>query len=235
MDGASGDTERHALALRGPVARSSRRAPPGRRDWASGVVRGSSAPDFGWAGTGCFAAHCDVGARAAVEELRRRGRILDACDARGCWVTDQERALAESGRYRDYYALACRNGDLYACRAGEVASSGGEGWLETLAVFGANARVQGSLLWTLGPIKYAAMSGQVTEQIRVDLARAYVRYLDRITGGGVSPRFPERQPISDFHNEVFVRRGAGRVFGGDVVDRIPGFRYLYDWCPVCAP
>jgi hypothetical protein len=211
------------------------RAPPGRRDWASGVTRGGSGvPVFGGGTNGCFTAYCDPGARATVDDLRRRGVILDACDSRGCWVTNEERELAMSGRYREYYALACRNGDQYAYRAGAVATGDADGWFESILVTASNGRVRASLYAKLGTFRYAVFSGQLMEQIRIDLAKAYVGYLDRITQGGATPRFPEREDISRFHDEVFRSRGAGRVFGGDIADRIPGFRCFYDWCPVCS-
>jgi RHS repeat-associated protein len=211
------------------------RAPPGRRDWASGVTRGGSGvPVFGGGTSGCFTAYCDPGARATVDDLRRRGVILDACDSRGCWVTNEERELAMSGRYREYYALACRNGDQYACRAGAVAADDGEGWFESVLVTATNARVRGSLLANIGALRYVVFSGQVMQQIRIDLARAYVRYLDTITLRGASPVFPRRSDIRDFHNDVFRSHGVGDVFGGELADRIPGFRRVYDWCPVCS-
>ncbi|WP_345786052.1 RHS repeat-associated core domain-containing protein [Dyella sp.] len=73
-----------------------------------------------------------------------------ACNARGCWNTDEETAYANSGDYRDYYATACSNGDPYACRAGEVATDADPPGIRGPLTHITNAKLRASLRKNLG-------------------------------------------------------------------------------------
>jgi hypothetical protein len=77
----------------------------------------------------------------------------------------------------------------------------------------------------------------VMESIRVDLARAHYQALDSRFATSTNPVMLERQDIANFHYKVFMSHGAGDVFGGKFMDKIPGARFLYDWCPPpsCKP
>lgn len=128
-----------------------------------------------------------------------------------------------------YYALACAGGDPYACRAGEVARR--DGLLSEIT----NDRLAKSIVDNLSEEmcredKVETLLDKM-ERIRADLAKSHSDLLQ-----GATPRNPrqlDRQQISDFHNNVFDKHGAGRVFGGDTWDRWLGWTgdTFYDWCP----
>jgi len=55
--------------------------------------------------------------------------LFNKCMHDGCWVTAEERQLAQAGKWYEYYQTACGNGDSYACSALSAATA--DGFLET--------------------------------------------------------------------------------------------------------
>jgi RHS repeat-associated protein len=155
-----------------------------------------------------------------------------ACNSQGCFPTQGETNAANSGDWATYYDLACAGGDPYACRAGEVARK--EGYLARKS----NQRVKGSILKNLPDDmciedKWDELADRL-ERIRIELAHAHNKALQGATP--LDPRQLNRQDISDFHNDVFTRNGAGNVFGGDLWDRMSAMSFgllrdWYEWCP----
>lgn len=145
------------------------------------------------------------------------------CNSQGCWLTPKEANLSKSGKYSEYYDLACANGDSYACSAKEVAAN--DGILANLT----NLRLESSLKdngWE------GCEVGGVMENIRQELAQAHALALSGATES--MPKTPSREEISKFHNEIFFDYGADPVFGGD----IPLFgNFPFKWCslPSCQP
>ena len=144
------------------------------------------------------------------------------CNASGCWLTPNEKSLADAGNYIDYYDAACTGGDSYACAAKDVAGNVG------FAANFTNWRLRRSLKENGTPENQcnAKMEG-----IRKDLAHAHASAL-----AGGSPDKPivlTADQISNFHHDIFTRDGAGSVFGGD----IPGSNLIFNWCssPSCRP
>ncbi|HCP65793.1 MAG TPA: hypothetical protein DIU09_14545, partial [Hyphomonadaceae bacterium] len=148
------------------------------------------------------------------------------CNSRGCWLTPQEKALAASGDYEAYYSEACAGGDIYACRAREVATNKGwqahfTNWNLKMALGKAHADGSGC---------EAAMVA-----IRRALAMAHAGLLSEGTEG--RPVVLTARQISVFHNVIFKLYGADRkyvpVFGGD----FPMSNDLFQWCtlPSCRP
>jgi hypothetical protein len=166
------------------------------------------------------------------------GYLFNQCVKGGCWVNERERSLAQAGQYAEFYKLSCKNGDAYACRAGEVSQS--SGFMASATTF----RLGLSLITDGIHVSPEAFS-RALESIRIDLAKEYVNHLDLEGATQNSPKWPSRTGISKFHNEVFARHGAGRVFGGDtwdsyfntqIIDNHSGqilYRPSYDWCPNC--
>jgi hypothetical protein len=162
------------------------------------------------------------------------------CNGHGCWNTPTERAYAQAGDWKDYYATACANGDPYACEGGNVANN--RGILSGIT----NYRLSSSISNHLPPGKTCAANqaiiNQNMEKIREALAAARVAQLDAAEALPDNPVIVSGQSISDFHNKIFQANGAGPVFGGD----LPGanqIMWLHDqffggpggWCvsPAC--
>ena len=155
--------------------------------------------------------------------------LFNQCGKGGCWVTSEERALANAGKWNEYYQLACSNGDGYACRAGEVARM--EGTLAQLTNLRLNASINSSNIWMSGD-----ELSRRTESIRVGLAQEHVLALDATGATEANPNRISRSTVADFHRDVFMRNGAGDVFGGKTWDRWLGKGGLgYDWCKSCSP
>ena len=152
-----------------------------------------------------------------------------ACNGQGCWNTPQERQYAQSGDYKDYYGLACANGDPYACEAGKVANNQG-----ALSGF-TNYRLAWSISNHLPHGKTCAADtaaiNQNMENIRKALVAARAAGLDAAGATPDNPVMVSGQSISDFHNQTFENNGAGRVFGGD----LPFSNAAVGWCsaPAC--
>jgi hypothetical protein len=164
------------------------------------------------------------------------------CNGQGCWNTPEERSLGQSGNYKAYYALACADGDPYACAAGNVANN--VGWLSGVT----NYRLAWSISNKLPPGQTcAADNAQIAsdmDAIRKALAAARVAQMDAAGASPDNPVMVSGRSISDFHNNTFENNGGGRVFGGD----IPGTNQLMElnglitggtggWCeaPACHP
>jgi hypothetical protein len=161
------------------------------------------------------------------------------CNGQGCWNTPQERAYAQAGDWKNYYATACANGDPYACEGGNVANN--RGVLSGIT----NYRLANSIANHLPPGKTCAADNAIIDQnmekIREALVAARAAQLDAAGATPDNPVMVTGQSISDFHNQVFSANGAGPVFGGD----IPGANALlqlsnlgsggYGWCsaPAC--
>ncbi len=167
-----------------------------------------------------------------------------ACNGKGCWPTDEERALAQAGNYSAYYALACAGGDPYACRAREVADNNGPGMRGLMSNI-TNARLKYSIEEKL-PENCPDKDGEVEKKlktIRIALAKAHVGAL---LSHGATPKNPVMLDrvgdIGAFHTKIFLDNGAGDIFGGATWDSISKWtlgtaRSIYEWCPApsCAP
>ncbi|WP_318526844.1 RHS repeat-associated core domain-containing protein [Xanthomonas sacchari] len=143
-----------------------------------------------------------------------------ACDQRGCWVTPVEQAYANSGNYGLYYQAACTGGDLYACRAREVALN--QGLLSGIT----NTRLGNSILEKSSAKSCKEANADMyekIEKIRVALARAHANALN---SAGASPKNPvmldRMKDVGKFHDDVFRENGAGAVFGGKTYDSLFG-------------
>lgn len=161
------------------------------------------------------------------------------CTGQGCWNTPQERAYAQAGDWKNYYATACANGDPYACEGGNVANN--RGILSGITNYRLANSISNHL--PLGKTCAAdqALISQNMEAIREALVAARAAQLDAAGATPDNPVMVTAQSISDFHNQVFSANGAGPVFGGD----IPGANALlmlsnmgsggYGWCsaPAC--
>jgi RHS repeat-associated protein len=153
-----------------------------------------------------------------------------ACDQRGCWVTPAEQACADAGNYGLYYQAACTGGDLYACRAREVALN--QGLLSAIT----NTRLGSSILDGIREPDCDAANAEMQrrmERVRIDLARSHADALRALGATPDSPRRLDRwSDIGRFHEQVFKRHGAGEVFGGKTYDKYFGRGgFGYDWCP----
>lgn len=153
----------------------------------------------------------------------------------GCFVTPEERRLADKGDWKGYYDTAGgKGGDPYAKRAGEVASeTGSTPFLSALTTI-TTLRLERSIEVNTPDVPVKPLIVQTKlENIREQLAQAHVAALD---SAGASPSNPvqlQRETIAKFHEDVFRNNGAGNVFGGKTWDNlpVPGLRVLYDWCP----
>lgn len=143
-----------------------------------------------------------------------------ACNSNGCWLTAVESSLAGAGDYRGYYATACSGGDNYACAAGQVASN--QGWAANLT----NWRLERSIIDN--GAKESECPNKM-ESIRIELAKSHADALRN--GSPEDPIVLSGSQISEFHNKIFMKYGAGAVFGGD----IPGSNMIFRWCslPSC--
>lgn len=152
------------------------------------------------------------------------GYLFNYCGHNGCWITAEERALAEAGKPRDFYEMLCRNGDAYGCGAARVVRD--EAFLPRLS----NIRLETALVDNgVANSRYEAQI--ITKAIQIDLARAYVDLLDSQGATAANPQWPIRAGISAFHDQTFTRYGAGPVFSGKLSDRY--IRNWFDWCPNC--
>ena len=166
------------------------------------------------------------------------GYLFNACAARGCWVTNQERALANDGDYGGYYKLACSGGDGYACRAGEVAAGHADGFIRDNLAVATNLDLFNNITNGNGISLDDAAFPKILEGIRTGLAKAYVNYLDGQAATESDPFVPSRKDIGSFHIDIFRQYNAGTYFGGKTMDFytgwMPGYRtYVFDWCPGC--
>ncbi len=161
-----------------------------------------------------------------------------ACNGQGCWNTPQERAYAQAGDWKNYYATACAGGDPYACEGSNVANN--IGVLSGIT----NYRLASLISDHLPPGKTCAADRAITdkkmEAIREALVAARAAQLDAANASPTNPVTVSGQSIADFHNDIFRAIGGGSVsswgipvFGGD----LPGSNALVNWCtaPACHP
>jgi hypothetical protein len=127
--------------------------------------------------------------------------------------------------------MACRGGDPYACRAGEVAAN--KGFLSGLT----NTRLAYSISANQ-PVGQSCAASQADterrmERVRRGLALAHAIALQSEGAKPARPVMLKRQAIVDFHNATFRVNGGGDVFGGATLDRWAGWAngFGYDWCP----
>jgi hypothetical protein len=151
--------------------------------------------------------------------------LFNACGKGGCWTTDEERAASSAGNWNKYYSTACSGGDTYACSALNVASDNG------LLSHVTNLRLEAYLV--AGGMTSPMAVGYAMENIRVDLAKAYVGYLDSLGATAQNPQFPTRAGITDFHEQVFSKYGASGAFGGTLSDKIIPHSW-FDYCSLCS-
>lgn len=170
--------------------------------------------------------HVDPDGRACITATKEGGKS-------GCYVTSEEKDLANKGDWKGYYDLAGGKGnDPYARRAGEVASQkGSTPFLDALTTITTVRLVKSIVENTANTPAKSEIVNVSMENIRVALARAHV---DALESRGATPNNPvqlKRDDIVKFHEAVFSDNNAGNVFGGKTWDSFPGSRALYDWCP----
>jgi RHS repeat-associated protein len=147
------------------------------------------------------------------------------CNSNGCWLTPLEATLANKGDYLGYYAVACANGDNYACQARNVAAN--KGWQARLTNWNLSSALEDNG-WQEGCEVDAVM-----ENIRQELALAHALLLSGATEN--TPKVLSSNEISKFHNDIFFDYGAENdvvpVFGGD----FPLSNFFFEWCaaPSC--
>jgi len=163
-----------------------------------------------------------------------------ACNAKGCWVTDEERQWANNGDWDYYYKTACDSGDTYACRANEVASQTGSTMARYAGALYTNVRLADSLAERDASLEQCpARLEEKMDNIRIGLVRAHVRALDDEHASPSNPVILSGSTIARFHDEVFLTNGAGEVFGGNLFGRnIVGrsvVNFVFPWCtlPSC--
>jgi RHS repeat-associated protein len=169
-----------------------------------------------------------------------------ACNANGCWNTAAEAGYAKAGNYSVYYQAACQGGDLYACRAGEVAADRDipDDWLRDFLTHQTNRNLEHSLHEHRPPYmqcdQIEPYIQRQFENIRRGLAKA--RYQQLLGATPDHPRMVSRSSIADFHHAVFEAYGSDAgTFGGDKWDSMDGPKWSarighgYDWCasPAC--
>jgi RHS repeat-associated protein len=169
-----------------------------------------------------------------------------ACNGKGCWVSSEERAAAESGDWRGYYSKAAENGDRYAARGLEVATNTGSTILNAWLSNKTNAFLAKSIADTQG-YKFENLTTaqrvdieKRMEGIRRDLVLGHMRALDT---AGATPENPVSLPrgaIGAFHDVAFQKNGADpKAFGGykmDAAENIlnlfgQSLKGVYDYCP----
>lgn len=161
-----------------------------------------------------------------------------ACNNQGCWNTPQERAYAQAGDWKNYYATACAGGDSYACEGSKVANN--IGILSGVT----NYRLAMLISDHLPSGESCAVGRKIVarkmEAIRKALVAARANQLDLAHASPINPVRVSGQSIADFHNEIFRAIAGGSVsswgipvFGGD----IPLSNAAADWCvePACHP
>ncbi len=202
---------------------------------AASAAFGKAATNFtdGWSVEARFVAATVAGGTASVigggkfengATTAAFGYLFNACSQGRCWVTNEERALAQQGKFIEYWRAACDGGDSYACRAAEV--SQGKGLWGRLAT----GRLTTYLI-NNGVIQSAAEAQPILDRIRADIVRADVGALD--AAGAGNPVIRSREVINIYHENVFRQHGAPGAWGGRISDVFPG-RGVYDYCPNCA-
>lgn len=117
---------------------------------------------------------------------------------------------------------------MYPCRAVEVAGNHANRQPEDFLSHVTNWNLKRYIIVNTGLNESSAEL--LLQPIRIDLAQAYVKYLDSLGATEQTPKFPSRYGIAEFHESVFEQYGASGAFGGTKADdwgfRKPG----YDWC-----
>lgn len=144
----------------------------------------------------------------------------------GCWTTPAEASLANTGQYSAYYALACADGDAYACFAGNIANN--DNIFGHLATWWLNRAIDRQ-----GRENHQCMDNPgILNKIRVDLAKDYANYLPN---SEQNARWPSAFGIAQFHWGEFAKFGlppsafGGTPFGPNVGPVMPSI-----WCPNCT-
>ena len=123
-------------------------------------------------------------------------RGLECIQGVGCWTTPAEGALVNSGQYSQYYALACADGDAYACFAGNVAAN--DSWWGHRATNRLLDKLQEE-----AKNKHQCLDEQgIMERIRKELAEAYANYLPNSPD---QARWPMAEDIAQIHWSVFAQ------------------------------
>jgi len=145
------------------------------------------------------------------------GYLFNACGHRGCWTTNEERALVDKGDFLGYYTKACEGGDQYACFAYGVASSENPGPGVTLR----------RALFDHG-YSPDQISSLVKTTIPTDLARDYAPYLPQSED---QARFPLATDIAQFHWNEFAKYVLpSSTFGGTPFGRNGPLVLKGLWC-----
>lgn len=161
-----------------------------------------------------------------------------ACNGQGCWNTPNERAYAQAGDWKNYYATASAGGDGYAREAGNVASN--IGILSGITNYRLASLISDHLPVGNTCATDRAIIDQEMEAIRKALAATRVAQLDAAGASPDNPVMVSAQSIADFHNAIFQKYAGGStsswglpVFGGD----LPLSNPLVHWCtsPACHP
>lgn len=165
-----------------------------------------------------------------------------ACDPqRGCWVTPQERRFAENGDWDFYYQSACRGGDMYACRAHEVASQTGATYMRYGGALFTNVRLAGSIIANNPELENCPEKLEESmNAIRTALVQGHVAALDARNASPNNPVILNAQTIAEFHYSAFSNNGASsNIFGGDFLGTWTLGRWIvnqsFTWCafPSC--
>lgn len=141
----------------------------------------------------------------------------------GCWTTQEERELVEAGNWDAYYALACQNGDKYACYAREIAKE--EGFWAVATTYWLQYRAIKAIGRPLIPNEM--------NEIRLELAN---RYANLYYNFPEFAHWPKREDIIHIHWEAFGNKGLPpHTFGGTALgpSSAPLTQSLTNWCPQC--
>jgi len=129
-----------------------------------------------------------------------------------------------------YYDAACKAGDAYACKAGDIAGQRNFAGKFTTARFLALAFDAG-----------VTLSYDDYNKIRLSLANRYASYLGT---NEATAALPSRSAITQIHREVFAQWNippeafGGSPAGGGFHPLIPPDELIHafvPWCPNCRP
>jgi RHS repeat-associated protein len=161
-----------------------------------------------------------------------------ACNGQGCWNTPLEKAYAQAGDWKNYYATASAGDDSYAREGSNVANN--IGFLSGVTNYRLASLISDHLPRGKTCAADQAIIDRKMEAIREALVAARVAQLDAASASPANPVMVSAQSIAKFHNDIFQAIGGGTVsswgipvFGGD----LPGSNALVNWCtaPACHP
>ena len=158
------------------------------------------------------------------------GYLFNECMHSKCWTTAAESNYLNKGDFMGYYDAACKAGDAYACKAGDIAGQRNFAGKFTTARFLALAFDAG-----------VTLSYDDYNKIRLSLANRYASYLGT---NEATAALPSRSAITQIHREVFAQWNippeafGGSPAGGGFHPLIPPDELIHafvPWCPNCRP